>query len=84
MIERRCRTSFLLEALPPFTVFGECGRQKFNRHNAIKPGIPRAVYFTHATSAQWSNNFKGTEPAAWSEGHSWPQLYPSKSHFRYL
>src|SRR5580704_6126631 len=77
MVEGRCRASFLFEPLPPFIVFGECGRQKFNRHNAIKPGVPRPVNFAHATCAQRSNNFKGTEPAAWSEGHSWPQLYPN-------
>src|SRR5882724_2851898 len=82
VVEGRRRARFLLESVQLVAVCGECGsRQELYRDRALKSRVPRSVDFAHTARSQWSNNFKWTEPAAWSEGHNWPLLYPRVSLF---
>ena len=61
VIERRGRARLLLEAGAPLGVLGKSRREDLDRHLAAETGIARLVDFSHASGAERSNDFVGSE-----------------------
>src|SRR5260370_42269969 len=64
VVEGRCRTRFLLEAVQPITLRGECGGQNLDRNTAIQARIPRPVDLAHPAGAQQLDNLIPSELGA--------------------
>src|SRR6266852_6271581 len=74
VVEGRCRARYLLEAVQPVTVCGECGGQKLDRNTAIKSRIPRPVHLSHDARPKWGLDLIRTEFCARGQCHPWASL----------
>ena len=59
MIQRRCGTGLLLEALQSLWIGGERGGQHLNRDFAPKPRIAGAMHYSHSSRANLGQDFVG-------------------------
>ena len=57
MIQCRCRSRFLREALHAVTVRGKRCRQNLDGYGPIQPGIVRAIHFAHPARAEQRLDF---------------------------
>ena len=70
MIERRNRSSFLLETLESFRIAGETGTDHLDRHIACEARIACPIHFPHSTGTYRVHDLVGTDSRIGSERHA--------------
>ncbi len=61
--------SFPLESLPALGIPPELFGQYLDRHFAAEAHVPRPVHFSHASGAERSDDFVGTQASAGRQTH---------------
>ena len=69
MRERSDGFGFALEASLRRRIVGELGRQDFDRHVAIEPGVARPIDFAHTAAADRRDDLVESEPRAGGQSH---------------
>src|SRR5688500_4164666 len=69
MIQRTCRTRFLLESLEPSRINRKAGRKNFDGDITTKLHIASLIHLTHSTRANFRADFVTTEFCAGGECH---------------
>ncbi len=69
MVQRRCRSRFLLEAPQPVRIGTEKSRQYFDRYIPIQPAVMRAIHLAHAARADQRLHFVVAQASAFCQRH---------------
>src|SRR5216684_1492685 len=75
MIQRGCRSRFLLETPQAVRVGGHKLGQDLDCDFAVQPGVARAVYLAHTARPQGRANFILPENSSGSQLHVWGTVY---------